>query len=458
MVNQERLLISVPGSKSIAIRTLIITSFFNQPLTISNLPACNDVVTLIDALKVLGYKFIRNNRLETVVFPCHEFKGNFTVKIKDSAAALRFLAIRLAACPQAQVNIRISDQLAQRPLESLMRLIKLLGGNIDYVNKTIIIKGVDKLVFTSGVLNATASHITSQLLSGILLSSPIIDNSHHILDHFSQEVNNGFTEYRYQPSNSKRGKLIFDSSKSISVSSRYINLTLKIMEDFGLPIHLANKIDHRNQVNSYRYVKRDKYIIEPDFSSACYFWSVGCILNKKVGIITTLNYSCQPDYHFLHILKKMGAIVSIESGAIYVTADYLKPIEVNMVNMPDQVPTLVVLSLFANSNNQTIISNVEHIRYKESNRLENLIIELKKINAEIDYHKSSLYVKSLLNKEVPSVTLNGYDDHRLIMAFSLLRAVYPHVKIMGKEAVNKSCPNYFNLMEVNKLLPKNDHC
>jgi 3-phosphoshikimate 1-carboxyvinyltransferase len=117
-----------------------------------------------------------------------------------------------------------------------------------------------------------------------------------------------------------------------------------------------------------------------------------------------------------------------------------------MKHMPDQVPTLAVLALFANS--PTTIFEISHLRYKESNRLQALADELRKLGAKILVTDESILIHPL--QEPPSaITLKTHNDHRLIMAFSILKLVYPHIELDDTKAVEKSNPHFFN--EIKKL-------
>jgi 3-phosphoshikimate 1-carboxyvinyltransferase len=112
-----------------------------------------------------------------------------------------------------------------------------------------------------------------------------------------------------------------------------------------------------------------------------------------------------------------------------------------MRNMPDQVPTLVILALFADS--KTKITNIEHLKYKESNRIEALEVELLRIGASVSYENGTLTVIPL-NSIPGSVTLNSYHDHRLVMAFHILKLIFPQITITNSSSVEKSYPNFLN--------------
>ncbi|MCK4694855.1 MAG: 3-phosphoshikimate 1-carboxyvinyltransferase, partial [Candidatus Cloacimonetes bacterium] len=112
---------------------------------------------------------------------------------------------------------------------------------------------------------------------------------------------------------------------------------------------------------------------------------------------------------------------------------------IDMQDIPDQVTTLAVLALFADST--TKMYNIEHLKYKESDRIKSLITELIKIGATIDYSNKVLNIYPLVENP-HCVELETYDDHRLVMAFHILKAVFPYIRISGIDAVDKSYPNF----------------
>jgi len=427
---EERVAVSVPGSKSVALRVLIIATFLDSPLQIENLPECDDVKRTVAALLKLGFEVEKGQ-----ITPPKEIKNSIEIEVGESAAALRFLAIRFAVWEGLCVKLKIGTQLSRRPIEPLVTLIKAMGGDIKRKGDELVICGKKGLMFNKNHIPYLSAEITSQLLSGLLLSSPAIDIVPYALRQLLDM-------------NEDSGSI--DSKK---VSQGYARLTHKVMEDFGL--------DNESE-GSRKYINPHLYFIEPDVSSACYFWALGCITKKLIGVKSPNCRSLQPDYCFLEVLQRMGAQVIRQNGVVYVTAEKLKAGAFDMISMPDQVPTLAVLALFIKSQgglnnreklseaktqqhfpNATIIYNIEHLRYKESDRVSSLVEELIKVGADIRYDNGAMTIKPLAKKSVKAATLDCKNDHRLIMAFSLLQTIYPEIELTNKEGVEKSFPAFF---------------
>lgn len=396
--------IKLEGSKSILNRVLIIASYLKKPIKISNSSNCLDIATMSDNLCKLGMK-IDKVKDEWIVTPSVKINKKGNLFIYDSGTAYRFLTARVATIYGSDYIVNISDQLKQRPIKPLIDILNKLDSKIEMNDHSLIIEGNN---LKGGVFNLSAD-VSSQFISSLLLIAPAYDNDLELV------------------------------LKGDIVSSSYIYMTIKIMQDFGI---IANFDGRRIFIKAgQKYNDLEEYIIEPDYSSACYFWALGALSKSMVSTNTINKVSLQPDYKFLKILEKIGANIEIEKDKINVSRGKLKGISINMEDMPDQVPTLAVIALFTNS--KTTIINIEHLKYKESNRIEALINELSNIGAKVNYQKGILTINPL--SRIPdTVTLKAYNDHRLVMAFYILKILFPNISIANTSSINKSYPNFLD--------------
>ena len=396
--------IKLEGSKSILNRILIIASYLKSPIKIINPSSCVDIETMADNLCKLGLKFDKSPDT-WIITPPAKLKRKGKLVIRDSGTAYRFLTARTASIRRSQYIINISDQLKQRPIKQLLDILNKMGAAVEYNGDSLKIKGT---LPQGGILDVSTD-ISSQFISSLLLIAPSYKNDLEL-----------FLEGE-------------------SVSRSYIDMTIKVMQDFGV---IADFDGSRIFIQAgQEYNNINEYTIEPDYSSACYFWALGA-LSKSVVSTNTLNkISLQPDYQFLTILEKIGAKIEIEQDKINVSRGELKGISIDMRNIPDQVPTLAVLALFADS--KTIITNIEHLKYKESNRIEALISELSRTGVNISYNNGILTINPL--DRIPgNEILATYNDHRLVMAFHILKMIFPQLSITNASAVAKSYPNFLN--------------
>jgi 3-phosphoshikimate 1-carboxyvinyltransferase len=396
--------VELEGSKSILARVLIISTFLSKPLKMVNSSNCNDICTLIDNLKQLGIGFKRQGNSLTV-FPNEPVFDKIQISIKDSGTAFRFLLARLAVLQDVHSTIKVSAQLEKRPILPLIEVLQTLGADFEYTGFPVRIIGKQ---LNGGDIDLRAD-ISSQFMSALMLIAPA--------------YNSRFTINLI-------GKI---------VSRSYIEMTAAIMHDFGVKCEFTkNKIIIES---GQEYANPDIYEIEPDLSSAGYFWALGALSNKEVCTSCISGDSLQSDFQFLSILEKMGANVNRSSKSICISRGSLKGIDVEMKDIPDLVPTLAVLALFANSSSQ--LRNIAHLQYKESNRIFALVSELTRIGANIKFVDESLIIQPFKNKPA-TLEMDAHHDHRLVMAFHILKAAFPYISINNREIVTKSYASFFD--------------
>ena len=191
--------------------------------------------------------------------------------------------------------------------------------------------------------------ITSQFLSGLLMAAP----------------------YAQHPV-----ELVIDGKL---VSQPYVRLTLEVMQAFGVDVPAANL--SRIAVPQSHYCGR-QYAIEPDASAASYFFAAAAITGGEVTVEGLSRNSLQGDIGFCECLAKMGCDVRYATDSITVVGKPLRGIAVDMNAISDTVQTLAAVALFADG--PTTITGVAHIRHKETDRIGNLAIELRKLGATVE--------------------------------------------------------------------------
>lgn len=392
------------GSKAIENRVLIIATYLTAPLIIRNGSSCDDIRTMLDNLQLLGLRFERKD-LDLQVFPPVRLKENQNLFVHDSGTAWRFLLARTALTANLPAIISLSAQLAKRPWRGLAEILEKIGAKISQNNSAVYIQGAS---WQGGRVQIDAS-VSSQYISALLLNAVNLPENLHL---------------------QLRGPV---------VSRSYLEMTLQVMREFGITGLIDDDSIFLEKKQAYR--NRAFYEIEPDFSTACYFWALGALNRGKIFTSGCQGKKVlQPDYDFLKILARMGADIEISEAEIMVRKKYLCGIETDMSDLPDQVPTLAVLALFARG--RTIIQGIGHLRYKESDRITALVTELGKLGAHIVYSDNRLVIDPLTGKP-HKVKLQTYHDHRLVMAFSIIRRLYPEIELEETASVAKSCPDFF---------------
>jgi 3-phosphoshikimate 1-carboxyvinyltransferase len=187
-------------------------------------------------------------------------------------------------------------------------------------------------------------------------------------------------------------------------------------------------------------------VVEGDCSSASYFWAAAALTGGEVFTSPVLPDSLQGDCRFLDILDKMGCRIVWERDGVRVKGPAgLLAVDIDMNEMPDMVPTLGVLSAFANGT--TRIRNVGHLRIKESDRLKALVEGLTALGFEARELPDGLIVRGGTPVRSPVGPISAFDDHRIAMSFALAGLRIEGVVIEGAESVGKSFPEFWDIFD-----------
>lgn len=409
-------LVSLSGSKSIIQRIMLICSVHRTRIELTPGSVCDDVLEMAEALKTLNIMVIVTPDKIIINSECMLAFEEQTqpVCFKASATAFRFWLARALIC-KASTVLTLSEQLYNRPwkeyiptLESCgceLKIREEIGNSFPYRLE------ISPATQKPAELDADSS-FSSQFISGLMLIAPVYGNLLTI-------------KYIGNP-----------------VSSDYIKLTCKLMN--SIRFDCESGPDYITLHSETGYHLPQTYQVEPDMSSAAFFLALGALSEKGITLETVSFTRWQPDWKFVQILRDMGAEVDDNNINIFVSANQLHGIQIDMQNNPDLVPVLAVLALFADT--ESVFYNIGHLRFKESDRIAGLINALRLIGADCSLKDDNLLISPL--KKVPeSVTLDTQSDHRLVMAFTLLQLHYPQVFLSEKLSVEKSCPDFYPLLE-----------
>lgn len=408
LVSPVRANVTVPGSKSITNRALICASLAQGASHIRNASGSDDTNLLANGLNQLGV-LARRQGNELVV------EGNggtlyaprFPIPVGNAGTTLRFLT-GLAALAQGRVHFSASSRMAERPMDELLDALNALGTRTRH-EPTAGEYAVEGGTLEGGTVRLQADK-SSQFLSSLLMVGAY----------------------------AKRG-LRMESGEL--VSEPYVEMTMRVMEDFGVKVDRPDRNTFIIETGQ-RYTPVE-YVVEPDASSASYFFAVAALLGGSVTVQGLGAVSMQGDREFAGILQRMGCEVRRGGNDLEVSRHGpLRAIDVDMNTMPDLVPTLAVVALFAEG--PSSIRNVGHLRYKESDRLESLATELRKVGANIHRTDAGLTVEPA---KLNGGQLDTYDDHRLAMSFALIGLRVPGVSIENPECVRKSFPGFWSEFE-----------
>lgn len=402
--------VTIPGSKSYTHRALILSSLADGESFLINALRCEDTEHTVQALIKFGVEVFWESDRVRVLGRGGKFKGtDDRIDVGNSGASMRFLTA-LAALKKGVTLLDGSERMRKRPIGELLNGLGELGVRA-YSQK-----GDDcppVIVESQGLQGGTArikGEESSQFLSGLLMVVP----------YALRDVNIKLT-----------GPL---------ASKPYVDITRDVMSAFGVEIQ-SQGYDSFFVKAGQRYLPQT-YRIEGDASNASYFFSAAAVCRGRVKVKGLNPGTLQGDIGFLKILESMGCRVTRGKDWIEVLGGELHGIEMDMNEMPDLVPTLAVTAAFAQGN--TVIQNIRHLRFKESDRLHALAVELSKMGIRVREGEDWLEIEG---GKPHGAEIETYDDHRMAMSFAIAGLVIPGVKIKGERCVDKSFPGFWETLQ-----------
>ncbi len=396
-----------PGSKSITNRALVCAALAEGTTRLVGCLDSEDTVVMRDCLAKLGITICGEpaDRLEVVGCSGMIPAAQAELYVANSGTTIRFLT---AVVSTAHGSFRLdgNPRMRQRPIGDLVRALRELG--VDLRAEQDEFPPLE--ILASGLQGGTArvkADISSQYLSGLLLAAP-----------------------------SAQAPIAIRIDGPL-VSQPYIDMTLTVMQAFGVRVETTTK--HEFRIDAPQRYRATEFCVEPDASAASYFWAAAAVTGGHVLVEGLHLDAMQGDVDFCKCLEQMGCAVTDQPEGIAVAGGDLRGIDIEMSDISDTVLTLAVVALFADS--PTRIRGVAHIRHKESDRIGDLARELRKLGARVEEHKDGLTIHPAPLK---SARITTYDDHRMAMSFAVAGLKQPGIVIEDPQCVEKTYPHFFS--------------
>ena len=381
--------IQLPSSKSISNRALIINALGNGTHHPENLSDCDDTRVMIRAL---------NDDKETI-------------DIMAAGTAMRFLTAYLSVTPGTRI-ITGTERMQQRPIQVLVNALRELGADIEYVAND----GFPPLRITGRELRkdtiSLPGNVSSQYISALLMIAPVLTNGLTI-------------------------RLTGDI-----ISRPYINLTLQLMNDFGVRAEWTD--DHRLKVEPQAYHSTPFYV-ESDWSAASYWYQIVALSKEaEVTLPGLFKDSYQGDSQVAGIFRSLGVKTIYKDKTVILKKNgkSVERLDYDFINQPDLAQTFVVTCALLNIPFR--FSGLQSLKIKETDRMAALITEMRKLGYilhETDGSVLSWEGERCTTEEHPAI--DTYEDHRMAMAFAPTCLALPEILINNPQVVSKSYPRYW---------------
>lgn len=413
--NSRVLTVSVPGSKSLTNRALLLATLAKGTSILRGVLFSDDSRHFIQCVQDLGFetKVDEENKIvEVTGLGGPVPKEEASQYVGSAGTAARFLAAYLGVS-NGTYHMDASEQMRKRPMAPLLASLKELGCEITFEEKEgyfpFTLKGHG---FGKDTISVDIEH-SSQFLSALLIASCLSPKDMHI----QVEGSHGMA---------------------------YIEITRKMMEQFGVKVDVSKDGRTYTIPAGQKYQALD-YQIEPDASGAAYFYALAMVLGVPVQVKHVTFDSMQGDVKFLKILEQMGARLEENADGIilYPPADGIyHGVDVDMSTCSDQAITLAAIAPFADA--PTTIRGIGHIRFQECNRMNAIVTELGKMGISCEETDTSITIYPGTPKPC---LVNTYEDHRMAMGFALTGLRAEGIVIDNPGCCKKTFENYFEVLE-----------
>ena len=392
--------VTVPGSKSITNRALLLATLAEGVSTLRGALFSDDSRHFLKCIQDLGFEAHADESARQITvkglggaLPRREA----SLYVGSAGTAARFLTAFLGVSTGVY-HMDASEQMRRRPMAPLLNALRELGCEV--------VHGFQKDHIR---INIDGS---SQFLSALLISSCLCGRD-------------------------------FTTCVEGSHGMAYIEMTLKMMEQFGIRTHSPSPGTFLTRAG--QRCRALNYAIEPDVSAACYFYALSPLLNIPVLVEQVHFDSLQGDKDFVNILVQMGCSAADTPQGILVVppaGGKFSGVTVDMSACSDQAITLAAIAPFADS--PTTITGIGHIRLQESDRIAAMAAELSRMGIDCREGSHSITISPGLPR--PAL-VDTYDDHRMAMGFSLTGLRSPGIVIDNPGCCRKTFEGYFEVLD-----------
>lgn len=398
--------IYLPSSKSHVHRLLMGASLADGETEIFLSSWSVDIETTKECMENLGSEIIHDKEKNSLLVKPRKNIEKTTLQCRESGSTLRFL-LPLVSALGVTTTIKGEGRLPERPIDVLVSQMK--EHNCKFENETLPLTVSGKM---TGGKFTFAGNISSQFITGLLFALPLLNEDSEIV------------------------------LTSPLQSKSYVDMTLQVLETYGIEV-VETENSYKIKGNQI-FKAGGKIYAEGDWSGAD-FWLVAgcCVPDSDILLKGLLKNSTQGDKEVVDLMEKMGGNVSWENDGVRCKFDEnMHGIEIDVSQIPDALPILAVAG--ALSKGETRLFNAGRVRIKESDRILAMATGLKKMGVEVIEKEDELIIKGGAKISVNNIEIDGFNDHRIVMAFAVALAGFGEVgEITDEHAISKSYPRFF---------------
>lgn len=416
--------LSLPGSKSITNRALVLASLAEGPGTVINPLRARDTDLMTRALTQLGARIAgeADGPARWRVSPGRPATDT-EVDVGNAGTVMRFVP-PVAALTSVRVRFHGDPRASQRPVGPLIRALGELGAVVEDDGLGAVpftVRGSGAVPGGAITLDASAS---SQLISALLLAAP----------HFDKGV-----EVRHEG--------------SAVPSAPHIAMTVAMLREAAVVVETARRsgagggsrvpggsFDH--PIDTWRVmpgpIAARTLTVEPDLSNALPFFAAALITGGSVTVTEWPQQSLQPVSTLLDLLTRMGAACTAEQGFLTVRGGgAIRGISADLGEVSEFTPVLAALAALADSPSR--LTGIAHMRRHETDRLAALASQINALGGDVTERPASLEIRPRPLVGGPFAT---YDDHRMVMCAAVLGLAVPGITVLGPGTVGKTFPGF----------------
>ncbi len=406
--------VKVPGSKSITNRALLLAALSNERCTLHGVLFSDDSRAFLDSLLKLGFEVLADEETGDVTIQGMGGKipnNHAALDVRSAGTAARFLTVMLALAG-GEYEMTASPQMCRRPMKPLLDVLKNAGVNFIFHGK----EGYFPFLMQSDAISLKEveidTSISSQFASALLMSGALLPDGLKV------------------------------TMQGERAEGSYIKMTIAMMRQFGIDVRQEGK---SCQVPYARTFGRKEYQVEPDVSGAGYFYAMAPLLKKEVEVENVHMDSLQGDIRFLEVLKEMGCTLTDGKTGVKISGKEMEDypgMDISMKDFSDQTMTMAALAPFAKG--PTLIRDIGHIRYQETDRIYAVLTELGRMGITCMEEGDGIRI---FPGNINETEVETYEDHRMAMAFTLIGLKTGKITIKNPYCCRKTFENYFELID-----------